>query len=448
LSAEQNGALSSGQNGVEIAPAKGKLGVLLVGLGAVSTTFIAGVEAIKRGLADPVGSLTQMGAIRLGKRTENRNPLIKDFVPLASLEDIVFGAWDIFPDSAYEAALTAGVLEKELLSQIKTPLQKIKPMKAVFDQYYVKRLNGTNVKEGKNKFELAEQLIEDMAEFKRKNKCSRLVIVWAASTEIFLKPHAVHKTLKSFEQAMRDNHKAIAPSMVYAYAALKSGVPFANGAPNLTVDVPALMDLANTNGVPVCGKDFKTGQTLMKTILAPGLKSRMLGLHGWYSTNILGNRDGEVLDDPESFKTKEESKLSVLEYILQPDVYPQLYKDFSHVVRINYYPPRGDNKEGWDNIDIFGWLGYPMQIKIDFLCRDSILAAPIVLDLALFLDLAQRVGMKGTQEWLSFYFKSPMTAPGLYPEHDIFIQLMKLKNTLRHLRGEDLITHLGLEYYD
>jgi myo-inositol-1-phosphate synthase len=440
--------LTEEKNGAEIAPAKGKLGVLLVGLGAVSTTFIAGVEAIKRGLAEPVGSLTQMGAIRLGKRTENRNPLIKEFVPLADLNDIVFGAWDIFPDSAYEAAMTAGVLEKELLAQLKPRLQKIKPMKAVFDQYYVKRLNGTNVKEGANKFELAEQLIADMAEFKRKNKCSRLVIVWAASTEIFLKTHGVHKTLKSFEQAMRDNHKAIAPSMVYAYAALKSGVPFANGAPNLTVDVPALMELANTNGVPVCGKDFKTGQTLMKTILAPGLKSRMLGLHGWYSTNILGNRDGEVLDDPESFKTKEESKLSVLEYILQPDVYPKLYKDFSHVVRINYYPPRGDNKEGWDNIDIFGWLGYPMQIKIDFLCRDSILAAPIVLDLALFLDLAQRVGMKGTQEWLSFYFKSPMTAPGLYPEHDIFIQLMKLKNTLRHLRGEDLITHLGLEYYD
>jgi myo-inositol-1-phosphate synthase len=440
--------LSAEQNGFEIAPAKGKLGVLLVGLGAVSTTFIAGVEAIKRGLAEPVGSLTQMGAIRLGRRTENRNPLIKEFIPLAALEDIVFGAWDIFPDSAYEAALTAGVLEKELLSQLKTPLQKIKPMKAVFDQHYVKRLNGTNVKEGANKFEMAEQLIEDMAEFKRKNKCARLVIVWAASTEIFLKTHAVHKNLKTFEQAMRDNHKAIAPSMIYAYAALKSGVPFANGAPNLTVDIPALIELANTNGVPVCGKDFKTGQTLMKTILAPGLKSRMLGLHGWYSTNILGNRDGEVLDDPESFKTKEESKLSVLEYILQPELYPQLYKDFSHVVRINYYPPRGDNKEGWDSIDIFGWLGYPMQIKIDFLCRDSILAAPIVLDLALFLDLAQRVGMKGTQEWLSFYFKSPMTAPGLYPEHDIFIQLMKLKNTLRHLRGEDLITHLGLEYYD
>ncbi|MCA1815807.1 MAG: inositol-3-phosphate synthase [Acidobacteria bacterium] len=436
------------ERGTEIAPAKGRLGVLLVGLGAVSTTFIAGVEAVKRGLAEPIGSLTQMGTIRLGKRTENRVPKINEFVPLAALTDLVFGAWDIFEDSAYDAAMHAGVLEKELLSQLKASLQKIKPMKAVFDQHYVKRLNGTNVKEGKNKLDLAQQLIAEIAEFKRKNRCDRLVMVWAASTEIFMKPHAVHRSLESFERAMRDNHRAIAPSMIYAYAALKSGVPFANGAPNLTVDVPAMMKLAEANNVPVCGKDFKTGQTLMKTILAPGLKSRMLGLHGWYSTNILGNRDGEVLDDPESFKTKEESKLSVLEYILQPEVYPELYKDFSHVVRINYYPPRGDNKEGWDNIDIFGWLGYPMQIKIDFLCRDSILAAPIVLDLALFLDLAQRVGMRGVQEWLSFYFKSPMTAPTLYPEHDIFIQLMKLKNTLRHLRGEDLITHLGLEYYD
>jgi myo-inositol-1-phosphate synthase len=436
------------QKGAEIAPAKGKLGVLLVGLGAVSTTFIAGVEAIKKGLAEPIGSLTQMGTVRLGRRTDNRVPAIKDFVPLAKLEDLVFGAWDIFPDSAFEAATHAGVLEKELLGKLRTPLQKIKPMKAVFDQNYVKRLTGTNVKKGKNKLELARQLIDEIADFKKKNKCDRLVMIWAASTEIFMKPHAVHRNLKSFEQAMRENHKAIPPSMIYAYAALKSGIPFANGAPNLTVDVAALLDLAIEKGLAVCGKDFKTGQTLMKTILAPGLKSRMLGLEGWYSTNILGNRDGEVLDDPESFKTKEESKLSVLEYILQPEVYPKLYKDFSHVVRINYYPPRGDNKEGWDNIDIFGWLGYKMQIKIDFLCRDSILAAPIVLDLALFLDLAQRTGMKGVQEWLSFYFKSPMTAPGLYPEHDIFIQLMKLKNTLRHLRGEDLITHLGLEYYD
>jgi myo-inositol-1-phosphate synthase len=436
------------KKGTKIAPAKGKLGVMLVGLGAVSTTFIAGVEAIKGGLAEPIGSLTQMGTIRLGKRTDNRVPAIKEFVPLAGLEDLVFCAWDIFPDSAYEAAMHAGVLEKELLAKLRPALQRIKPMKAVFDQAYVKRLSGTNVKSGKNKLELAQQIVEDIKSFKKKNKCDRLVMIWAASTEVFMKPHAVHKTLDSFERAMRENHKAIAPSMIYAYAALKLGMPFANGAPNLTVDIPALMQLANQNGVAICGKDFKTGQTLMKTILAPGLKSRMLGLRGWYSTNILGNRDGEVLDDPDSFKTKEESKLSVLEYILQPEVYPQLYKNFSHVVRINYYPPRGDNKEGWDNVDIFGWLGYPMQIKIDFLCRDSILAAPIVLDLALFLDLAQRAGMKGVQEWLSFYFKSPMTAPGLYPEHDIFIQLMKLKNTLRHLRGEDLITHLGLEYYD
>jgi myo-inositol-1-phosphate synthase len=420
----------------------------MVGLGAVSTTFIAGVEAIKKGAAEPIGSLTQMGTIRLGKRTENRVPLIRDFVPLAKLEDLVFGAWDIFPDSAYDAALQAGVLEKDLLAQLKSTLQKIKPMKAVFDQHYVKRLSGTNVKSGKTKMALAEQLMAEIADWKRKNRCARTVMIWAASTEIFLKPQRVHKTLDAFEKGMRENDRSIAPSMIYAYAALKSEIPFANGAPNLTVDIPALVQLANEKGLPICGKDFKTGQTLMKTILAPGLKARMLGLHGWYSTNILGNRDGEVLDDPESFKTKEESKLSVLEYILQPEVYPDLYKDFSHVVRINYYPPRGDNKEGWDNVDIFGWLGYPMQIKIDFLCRDSILAAPIVLDLALFLDLAQRTGMKGVQEWLSFYFKSPQTAPKLYPEHDIFIQLMKLKNTLRHLRGEDLITHLGLEYYD
>jgi len=407
------------QKGAPIVEPKGKLGVLLVGLGAVSTTFIAGVEAVKKGIGQPIGSLTQMGTVRLGKRTDNRTPLIKDFVPLARLEDLVFGAWDIFEDSAYEAAMHAGVLEKDLLKQLKTRLQRIKPMKAVFDQNYVKRLSGVNVKSGKNKFELAKLLIAEIAEWKKKNRCSRVVMIWAASTEIFLKQHPVHKTLESFEKAMRENHKAIAPSMLYAYAALKSGIPFANGAPNLTVDIPALRVLAEEKGLAVCGKDFKTGQTLMKTILAPGLKARMLGLNGWYSTNILGNRDGEVLD-----------------------------KDFSHVVRINYYPPRGDNKEGWDNIDIFGWLGYPMQIKIDFLCRDSILAAPIVLDLALFLDLAQRAGMKGVQEWLSFYFKSPQTAPGLYPEHDIFIQLMKLKNTLRYLRGEDLITHLGLEYYD
>ena len=433
---------------VEIEEPKGKLGVLLVGLGAVSTTFVAGVEAIRRGLAEPIGSLTQMGTIRLGKRTDDRVPLIKDFVPLAALTDLVFGAWDIFPENAYEAALHSGVLERELVSQLKSELEGLKPMSAVFDQKYVKRLNGTHVKKAANKLELAEQLIDDIKAFKRTNECDRLVMVWCASTEIFMQPSAAHENIVALERAMKENHPDIPPSMIYAYAALKSGVPFANGAPNLTIDVPALTRLAIEQGLPVCGKDFKTGQTLMKTIIAPGLKARLLGLHGWFSTNILGNRDGEVLDDPESFKTKEESKLSVLEYILQPDVYPTLYKDFSHIVRINYYPPRGDNKEGWDNIDIFGWLGYPMQIKVDFLCRDSILAAPIVLDLALLLDLAQRAGMRGIQEWLSFYFKSPMTAPGLYPEHDLFIQLMKLKNTMRHLRGEDLITHLGLEYYD
>jgi myo-inositol-1-phosphate synthase len=434
--------------GVEIAPASGKLGVLLVGLGAVSTTLVAGVEAIKRGLASPVGSLTQMGTIRLGKRTENRSPKIKDFVLLAELDDIVFGAWDIFADTAFDAAMNAGVLEKDLLNQVSEQLASLKPMPAVFEQNYVKRLHGENVKTGKNKMELAEQLIEDIAKFKSDNNCDRLVMVWAASTEIYIEESAIHSTIESLEKAMYDNDPMIAPSMIYAYAALKSGVPFANGAPNLTVDIPALTALAEQNKVAICGKDFKTGQTLMKTILAPGLKSRMLGLDGWYSTNILGNRDGEVLDDPENFKTKEESKLSVLEHIFQPDVYPDLYDNFSHVVRINYYPPRGDNKEGWDAIDIFGWLGYKMQIKIDFMCRDSILAAPLALDLALFMDLAQRAGMKGVQEWLSFYFKAPQTAPGLYPEHDLFIQLMKLKNTLRHMKGEDLITHLGLEYYD
>ncbi len=436
------------EKGVEIAPAEGKLGILLVGLGAVSTTFVAGVEAIKRGLAQPVGSLTQMGTIRLGKRTENRSPKIKDFVPLADLNDIVFGAWDIFTDNAFDAAMKAGVLEKDLLNQVSEQLAGLKPMAAVFEQNYVKRLHGENVKAGKNKMELAEQVIDDISRFRSENNCDRLVMVWAASTEIFLEESEVHGSIEAFEKALYDSHPAIAPSMIYAYAAIRSGIPFANGAPNLTADIPALTKLAEEKKVPICGKDFKTGQTLMKTILAPGLKSRMLGLDGWYSTNILGNRDGEVLDDPENFKTKEESKLSVLEHILQPDSHPELYGNFSHVVRINYYPPRGDNKEGWDNIDIFGWLGYKMQIKIDFLCRDSILAAPLVLDLALFMDLAQRAKMRGVQEWLSFYFKAPQTAPGLYPEHDIFIQLKKLKNTLRHMRGEELITHLGLEYYD
>jgi myo-inositol-1-phosphate synthase len=432
----------------KIAPANGKLGVLMPGMGAVSTTFMAGVELVRRGLASPVGSLTQMAAIRLGKRTENRSPLIKDFVPLAGLKDLVFGGWDIYPDDSYTAAKKSGVLDSAHLEKSKKFLSSIRPMKAAFDRAYVKNLDGRYLKKAANKLALARQIQADIESFRRRSGASRLVMVWCGSTEVFLKPHSVHKNIESFECAMRQNHPAIAPSMLYAWAAIKSGVPFANGAPNLTADVPALLELAHQHGVPLAGKDFKTGQTLLKTILAPGLKARMLGLNGWFSTNILGNRDGEVLDDPGSFKTKEESKLGALEFILQPHLYPELYSKVYHKVRINYYPPRGDNKEGWDNIDIFGWLGYPMQIKVDFLCRDSILAAPIVLDLVLFLDLAQRAGMRGIQEWLSFYFKSPMCAPALYPEHDLFIQLMKLKNTLRWLKGETLITHLGSEYYD
>jgi len=440
--------MSEHSGGRDIAPAEGRLGVLLVGLGAVSTTVIAGVEAVRRGLSKPIGSITQMNTIRLGKRTDSRTPLVKEFVPLADLDDIVFGAWDPIPDDAYESARHCGVLRPEDLEPIADFMKSIKPMTAAFDKAYVKKLDGTNVKTGADKMELAEQLREDIRRFKEENGCDRLVIVWAASTEIFITPGPVHDTVESLEQAMRDNDEAIAPSMLYAWAALQEGVPFANGAPNLTVDLPAMLELAKRNGVPICGKDFKTGQTLIKTILAPGLKARMLGLAGWFSTNILGNRDGEVLDDPESFKTKEESKLGVLDHILQPDMYPDLYGDMYHKVRINYYPPRGDNKEGWDNIDIFGWMGYPMQIKIDFLCRDSILAAPIVLDLALFLDLSRRAGLHGVQEWLSFYFKSPQTTPGLYPEHDVFIQHWKLKNTLRWLMGEEQITHLGVDYED
>lgn len=433
---------------VKIKAPNGKLGILTPGMGAVTTTFIAGVEAVRRGLAQPFGSLTQMGTIRLGKRTEKRSPLIKDFVPLANLNDIVFGGWDIFEDDCYVAAKKAGVLDAKDLDPIKDALSAIKPWKAVFHNDYVRRLSGTHVKQAATKWDLAQMVRDDIMNFKTQHNLDRMVMLWCGSTEIFLQPEPVHQTIAAFEQGLRDNHAAIAPSMIYAYAAIKEGIPYGNGAPNLTADIPALVELAKQTETPICGKDFKSGQTMMKTILAPGLKARMLGLSGWFSTNILGNRDGEVLDDPYSFKTKEESKLSVLEYILQPEVYPQLYKDFYHKVRINYYPPRGDNKESWDNIDIFGWLGYPMQIKIDFLCRDSILAAPIVLDLVLFLDLAKRAGMKGIQEWLSFYFKSPQTAPNLYPEHDIFIQLMKLKNTLRYLQGEELITHLGLEYYD
>lgn len=432
----------------EIQAAKGKLGVLLVGLGAVSTTFVAGVEAIKNGQAEPIGSVSQMATIRLGKRTENRTPLIKDFVPLAKLEDIEFLAWDIFEADAYEAALKAGVLEKTQIDSLETELRKLKPHKAVFSSDYVKKLSGTHVKQGPNKMDLALQLMADIKNFQSEKKLNRMVMAWAASTEIYLEADPVHWTIESFEKAMVENHPAIAPSMIYAYAALKLGIPFLNGAPNLNLEIPALRELSLQNKVPVGGKDFKTGQTLMKTIIAPGLKARMIGVSGWFSTNILGNRDGEVLDDPESFKTKEVSKLSVLESILEQDKYPELYADLYHKVRINYYPPRGDNKESWDNIDIFGWLGYPMQIKINFLCRDSILAAPVLLDLILFIDLAQRCEMFGVQEWLSFFWKSPMTTPGLYPENDLFIQQIKLKNTLRYMMKEDMITHLGLEYYN
>ena len=431
-----------------IKPANGKLGILMPGMGAVATTVIAGVEAIKAGLGQPIGSLSQMGTIRLGKRTEGNSPLINDFVPLAGLDDLVFGGWDVFPDDAYEAATHAGVLEKDTLNAIEERLRTVKPMKAVFDRDYVRRLEGSHIKSGKDKWAMVLEVREDIQRFKEDNGVDRLVMIWCGSTEIFLEPNPVHDDLESLEKAIRENHTSIAPSMIYAYAALQEGVPFLNGAPNLTVDIPAMIQLAKQQGVPIGGKDFKTGQTLMKTILAPGFKARMLGVRGWFSTNILGNRDGEVLDDPYSFKTKEVSKLDVLEYILQPELHEKLYGDIYHKVRINYYPPRGDEKEGWDNIDIFGWLGYPMQIKVDFLCRDSILAAPLVLDLVFFTDLAQRCGWSGIQEWLSFYFKSAQAAPDLYPEHDIFIQLMKLKNTLRFMMGEDLITHLGQEYYD
>jgi len=431
-----------------VAPADGKLGVLLVGLGAVATTYIAGVENVRRRGKIPIGSLAELGTIRLGKRTDQRVPKIREFVPLAKLDDLVFGAWDPIPDDAYTSAKVAGVLEDRDIEPIADFLKTITPMPAVFDQHYVKRLQGTNVKQGKGKRDLAEQLRADIRRFRKDQGCARLVIVWCASTEIFIAPGPAHATLAAFEKAMDANDPAIAPSMLYAWAALMEGVPYANGAPNLAVDTPALQELARQKGVAISGKDFKTGQTMVKTVLSPMLKARMLGLAGWYSTNILGNRDGEVLDDPESFKTKEESKLGVLEHILQPSRYPELYGKIYHKVRINYYPPRGDNKEGWDNIDIIGWLGYPMQIKVDFLCRDSILAAPLVHDLALFSDLAQRARMSGIQEWLSFYYKSPMAAPGLTPEHDLFIQHTKLKNTLRWLMGEDQITHLGVEYYE
>jgi myo-inositol-1-phosphate synthase len=419
----------------------GRLGVLLPGLGAVATTAMAGVEAVRQGLAKPIGSITQMATIRLGKRSENRAPYVRDFVPLASLEDLVFGGWDIYNDNAWQSAVRARVLDTHHLDAVRTALERVRPMPAAFDRDYVKRLSGPNVKSGTRR-ELAEQLVEDIARFKEDNRCSRLVMIWCGSTETWTQPGVAHETHRAFENALDRDDRSIAPSMLYAYAAIRSRVPFVNGAPNLSGDVPALVEMAREMGVPLAGKDFKTGQTLMKTILAPGLKARMLGLNGWFSTNILGNRDGEVLDDPGSFKTKEISKLSVLDTILQPEIYPDLYGNISHKVCINYYPPRGDNKEGWDNIDIVGWLGYPMQIKVNFLCRDSVLAAPLVLDLSLLMDLAARTGMRGPQEWLSFYFKSPVHAPGTRPEHDLFIQQTKLKNTLRWMRGEEPVTHL------
>lgn len=432
----------------QIKPPAGKLGILIPGIGgAVSTTFIAGVELVRRGLAEPIGSLTQLGTIRLGKRFEHRTPKIKDFVPLASLEDLVFGGWDLYEANGYEAAMYARVLNREHLEPIKDFLSGIRPMRAVFDRRFVRNLDGTYIKEGKSLRSRLEALKEDIARFKEQQGLERCIMIWCGSTEVYLQQEDIHRSYEDLQRAVDRDDPRIPPSMLYALAALESGVPYINGAPNLTLDIPAMLELSNERGIPIAGKDFKTGQTLMKTILAPGLKSRMLGLEGWYSTNILGNRDGLVLDDKDSFKTKEESKLSVLEYILQPHLYPTLYKNYYHKVTINYYPPRGDNKEGWDCIDIFGWLGYPMQIKVDFLCRDSILAAPLILDLVLFSDLAQRVGMSGIQEWLSFYFKSPMHKENLYPEHDLFIQLMKLKNTLRYLMGEEQITHFGLDYY-
>jgi len=433
--------------GKDIRPAGGKLGVLIPGIGAVTTTLLAGVFAARKGLGRPLGSLTQMGKIRLGKRTEKRMVPVKELVPLAGLDDLVFGGWDIFPDTAYQAAANASVLEPRHIESVKDELSGIAPMTAVFDHAYVKNLDGAHIKKGKSKMDLAEQLMKDIQAFKTGQGIERLVMCWAASTEAYRQACRAHSSLKQFEEGLKSSDPDISPSQVYAYAALKLKVPYINGAPHLTTDCPALLELAEENKLTVCGKDFKTGQTLMKTIIAPGLQARLLGISGWFSTNILGNRDGEVLDDPESFKSKEVSKLGVLDTILKPDIYPELYRDLYHKIRINYYPPRGDNKESWDNIDIFGWLDYPMQIKVNFLCRDSILAAPVMLDLILFTDLAQRAGMYGILEWLSFYFKSPMSKAGLYPENDLFVQRSKLENTLRYLAKEELIHHTGLDYY-
>lgn len=427
---------------------KGKLGILLPGMGAVATTLITGVLAARKGVAKPIGSLTQMGRIRLGKRTENRNPLIKEFVPLADLNDIVFGGWDLFKDNAYESALNAGVLERHTLDEFKAELSAIKPMPAVFDPFYISNLTPTNIKKAPTKMDLANELIKDIEKFRKENNCSRLVMVWCASTEVYIKEKPVHQSIAALEAGLKENNPDIPPSMIYAYAAVKAGVPYINGSPNLSCDVPAIVELAEKNNIPIAGKDYKSGQTFMKTMLAPGLRARVLGVEGWFSTNILGNRDGEVLNEPDNFKSKEVSKSGVIEDILDKELYPELYKNIYHKIRIEYYPPRGDFKESWDNLDIFGWMGYKMQIKINFSCRDSILAAPLALDLALFIDLAKRAGMKGVQEWLSFYCKSPQTAQGLHAQNDVFKQLEKLENTLRYMMGEDLITHLGLDYYE
>jgi myo-inositol-1-phosphate synthase len=432
----------------DIEPLQGKLGVLLPGLGAVATTLIAGVHLVNKGLAQPYGSLTQMQKLRLGKRTQPRFVRIKDLVPLADPSDLVFGGWDIFPEDAYETACAAGVLPPDLLAPIQAELEAIRPWPGVFEQAYVRNLHGSHIKVGRTKMHLAEAVMRDIEVFLGRHGLQRAVMLWCGSTEVYLEPGPVHETITAFERGLKANSPEISPSMIYAYAALAIGIPFANGAPNLTVDIPALVEFASKRRVPVAGKDFKTGQTLLKTMIAPGLKARMLGLQGWFSTNILGNRDGEVLDDPGSFRTKEVSKGGVLDAILQPELYADLYGKYYHKVRIEYYPPRGDAKEGWDNIDIFGWLGQPMQIKIDFLCRDSILAAPLVLDLILFLDLAKRAGLSGIQEWLSFYFKSPMARADLKPEHDLFIQHLKLANTLRILVGEEVLDHSGLDYYE
>jgi myo-inositol-1-phosphate synthase len=410
-----------------VSPATGKLAVLMPGLGAVATTFIAGVDAILNGRTAPIGSYALMGHLPEGDQLT----LVRDAVPLVGLENMVFGGWDIYEGTAYDTARQSAVLSKEDLEAARGALESVRPMKAVFDVEYVRNIDGPNVKKDGTKWDFAESLVQDIKNFMATNGCERAVGVWCASTERYIEVGPVHRTIEAFEAGLKENHPDIAPSMIYAYAFIKAGVPLANGAPNLALDLPCIVDYAKKEGVAIAGKDFKTGQTLMKTMISPGIAARMIGVHGWYSTNILGNTDGAVLDDPGSFKTKEQSKLSVIESILEKDLYPELYSNMTHRVRIDYYPPRGDNKEGWDNIDIFGWMGYPMQIKINFLCRDSILAAPLVLDLAMFMDLAQRSGMSGVQDWLSFYFKSPQRNGDMMPPHDLFKQRDNLQETLR-----------------